>query len=169
MRQEEPPEETLLKRPTASAFGEDGRLWRRNMPKGGWEYKAFSAPAQHHPPYLVLVLREKAYPCPKYVHLEHIEFDAGGTWVLLIFSSEIVNIKGSNLYSLVEGLLDEHVATVTQFDPARYKPVLGDGPIVTEIDHYVTRPASEGDVRALNSRIARLERRLDKIASQEDA
>ena len=50
-----PATEAPLKKPTASAFADVSDLWRLNMPRGGWEYKAFFAPAQHHPPYLMLV------------------------------------------------------------------------------------------------------------------
>ena len=169
LMKEEPPQgrEAPLRRPTASAVGEDGYIWRQNVPKGGFPYDAFSAPAQHQPPFLMLARRGDSYPCPNYDRLDHIEIDPGGTWLLLVYSHEVVNIKGRNLHPLAERLLDKQVELIVQFNPEKYAPLLEDRPIVTEIEQWVTRTASEGEVRALTARIAKLERMLNEAVSEE--
>ena len=163
----EPPKEPPSARPTASAFGEDGYLWRLNVPKGGYEYQAFHAPREQRPDFLVLVRRDKAHSCPEYSRLENIEFDPGGTWVMLMYSFEVVKIDGRNLFPVAAALLSKQAEIVTQFDPKLYRPLLEDKPIITEIDVYVTRPASQDDVTALSGRIARLERALKKSALED--
>src|SRR5258708_25998192 len=44
---------------------------------------------------------------PRYDRLDTIDFDPGGTWILLVYSFEVINIKVRNLHPLVAKLLDK--------------------------------------------------------------
>jgi hypothetical protein len=150
-------------KPTASAFGpQEGDGYILNIPKGGYPYEAFRAPAEHQPHFLVILRRKDGHICPGYHRLDDIDFDPGGTWILLDFGSEVINLKGRNLHPVVEKLLDKRVEMIVEFDSATYGMLQEDKPIITEIETHDTRPASRNEVKALFDRIARLERLLEK-------
>jgi len=152
---------TRLGMPTASAIGQDG--YALDFPKGGFEYQACDAPAEQQPHFLVILRREHGHICPSYGLLEQVDFDGGGTWILLDFGSEVINVKGRNLHPVVVPLLNKTAELIREYQPGKYAPLTDDRPIITQIETHNTRPATRNEVKALTDRIARLEQLLEKV------
>ena len=138
-----PAQEATSGRPVASAIGRDGYIL--NFPRGGYQYEAFSAPAQHQPHYLLIARKKNGHIAPSYTLLDEIDFDPGGTWVLLVFSHVVVNLKGRNLHPLVAPLLDKRVEMIEEFDSASHRMLEEDKPIVLQVETYTRTGKRGGD------------------------
>lgn len=97
------------------------------------DYKAYSAPSEHEPRYLVFLRNKDGHTAPSYDRLDEIGFDPGGTWVILSFGFMVAKISGRGLFKLAQELLDHKVEWVREFNAAVHKPLLDDSPIITEI------------------------------------